>query len=114
MIIIIVTVIVQKKKSDRWRWSNDGDANESFLMQTLTCCCNWKEFLRQFKRDSDNEIQVIFQGPTKSTLRKSVKTTSKHSVKKSFKKKEVTFSEEEREAIFNESDPSLVKYHNNR
>lgn len=115
MIIIIVTVIAQKKKSDRWRWSNDGDANESFLMRTLTCCWNfnWKKFLCQYKRDSDNEIQVILQGPTKSTLRKSVKTTSKHSVNKSFKKKEVTFSEKEREATFNESDPSLVKFAKN-
>ena len=114
MIIIIVTVIAQKKKSDRWRWSNnDGDAYESFLMRTLTCCC--KDSLKSYL---DNEIQdsrKTTQSANRSTLRKPVKTTSKHSVDKSFKKKEVTFSETEKVLTFNKSksDSSLVKFAKN-
>ena len=90
-------------------------------MRTFTCCCNWREFLHKFKKDSlksylDNEIQdsrKTTQSANRSTLRKPVKTTSKHSVDKSFKKKEVTFSETEKELIFNKSDSSLVKFAKN-
>lgn len=40
MIAIIVKVVKQKKKSDRWRLSNTEDeANESLLMRILYCCC---------------------------------------------------------------------------
>ncbi|GFH57076.1 hypothetical protein CTEN210_13552 [Chaetoceros tenuissimus] len=120
MIIIIVTVIAQKKKSDRWRLRTN-DENESFLMRALTCCYNWKEFLRSFNRDSLKsqigrdlqDIQTDYQNTAMSTLRKSVKTTSKQSIKKSFKKKEVTFSETEKDVTFNESDSSLVNFAKN-
>lgn len=108
MTIIIATVIAQKKKSDRWRWTNDDD-NESFLMRTLTCCCNWKENMKSLR-----DFRKTTQNATRSTLRTSFKKTSNHSVNNSFKKKEVTFSEIEKEVTFNESrNSSLVKFANN-
>lgn len=101
MIAIIVKVVKQKNKSDRWRLSNTEDeTKESLLMRILyCCCCNCKA--SENKDNRNNGSRNVGSQYVDSTISSSKASRSELSTKNKKKSpsKNVAFEKDYVEAI---------------